>query len=132
MAEAGIFSGALSSAPIGREKRVRLLVLLSFKLRRGEVLGLIPCGAAAADAIAGDAELDALLNQYQASAPPAPAGGAAAFGRSAGGFDMQALLGGRQLPPGMNLMDFITPQDRCFIQYLTMSLFVCRIEFYTV
>ena len=89
-------------------------------------------GAAAADAIAGDTELDALLNQYQASAPPAPAGGAAAFGRSAGGFDMQALLGGRQLPPGMNLMDFITPQDRCFIQYLTMSLFVCRIEFYTV
>lgn len=68
-------------------------------------------GAAAADAIAGDAELDALLNQYQASAPPAR--GAAAFGRSGGGFDMQALLGGRQLPPGMNLMDFITPQDRC-------------------
>ena len=73
-------------------------------------------GAAAADAIAGDAELNALLNQYQASAPPAPQRGAAAFGRSGGGFDMQALLGGRQLPPGMNLMDFITPQDRYKIQ----------------
>ena len=72
-------------------------------------------GAAAADAIAGDAELDALLNQYQASAPPAR--GAAAFGRSGGGFDMQALLGGRQLPPGMNLMDFITPQDRSRITF---------------
>ena len=75
-------------------------------------------GAAAADAIAGDAELNALLNEYQASAPPAPPSrGAAAFGRSGGGFDMQALLGGRQLPPGMNLMDFITPQDRSRITF---------------